>query len=79
MRIYSMPPLHLNVETTHLALDELYRLEARCCWRDDRNEDKRFLPGVKHTVNFSAMGYKHISLGDGNGLPVRTDAVLAAT
>ena len=74
-----MPPLYLNVETTHLAHDELQRLEARCCGRDDRNEDKWFFPGVMHTVNFSAMGYQHISLGDGNALPVRTDAVLAAT
>ncbi len=79
IRISNMPPLHLNVKATNHAHDELHRLEARCCWRDDRNEDKRFLPGIKHTMNFSAMGYQHISLGDGNGLPVRTDAVLAAT
>jgi hypothetical protein len=36
-------------------------------------------PNIKYTVNFSAMGYQHISFGDGNRLPVGTDAVLAAT
>ena len=69
----------MDLDVRHLAHDELHRLEAQCCGRDGLNEDKRFLPGVKYTVNFSAMGYQHISFGDGNRLPVGTDAVLAAT
>jgi hypothetical protein len=61
------------------AHDELHRLEARCCGRDGLNEDKRFLPGIRYTVNFLAMGYQHISIGDGNRHPVGTGTVLAAT
>jgi len=30
-------------------------------------------------MNFSAMGYQHISLGDGNRLPSGTNEILAAT
>jgi len=30
-------------------------------------------------MNFSAMGYQHVSLGDGNRLPIRTNEILAAT
>ncbi len=59
--------------------DELQRLKARCGRSNDGNENKWFLTGVKNTVDFSAMGYQHISLGNGNRFPARTKAVLTAT
>jgi len=61
------------------AHDDLHRLKARCCRRDNGNENKRFLTGVQHTMNFSAMGYQHISLGNGNRLASGTNEILAAT
>lgn len=72
-------PQPLDLDARHLVDDELHRLEAQCCGRNDGNEDKRFLTGVKNTVDFPAMGYQHISLGDGNRLSISTKAVLAAT
>ena len=72
-------PRPLDLDARHLVDDELHRLEAQCCRSNDGNENKRFLTGIKNTVDFSAMGYQHISLGDGNRLSVSTKAVLAAT
>jgi hypothetical protein len=38
-----------------------------------------FLPGVKYTINYAALSYRHISFGDCNQLSANIETVLTRT